>query len=429
MTYSESITFLYGLQRHGIRLGLDPVREVLSALGHPETRYPSLHIGGTNGKGSTAAMAAAVLQAAGHRVGLYTSPHLIDFRERIRINGVPIAEAAVSALTDRLRRATAADTTLTFFEFTTAMAFAHFADCAVDVAVVEVGMGGRFDATNVVTPLASAITNVALDHQEFLGDTVEAIAFEKAGIIKPGIPVVAGRLAPEAARVIETAARGWSAPLSRLGGEFRTQGDPQAFEFQGTHGSYRGLVCGLAGRHQLENAACALALLELGRAQVPYSDAAVRTGLRDVQWPGRLEIVEQDPLIVLDGAHNPAAAEVVAAYLHEFRQAHPSARVVLAVGMLRDKDRRSVLRTLLPLADEVVLTQAQHPRAATVQELRAALPAAGPCVHDTSTGAEALTVARRLAAPGDLICATGSLMLVGELKASLGRCELSPLRG
>jgi len=430
MTYARSIEFLYGLQRHGIKLGLDTIVALLSAVDDPQSRYQAFHIGGTNGKGSTAAIVASILQAAGHRVGLYTSPHLIDFRERIRVNGVPISEEDVTALTARLRGATPGELSVTFFEFTTAMAFLYFADSGVEVAVIEVGMGGRFDATNVLVPLASAIINVALDHQEYLGDSVAAIAFEKAGIIKHGVPVVVGRLAPDAADVIGRAARERSAPLYTLDKEFQARGDPvEGFDYEGLRVSYTGLSCPLAGQHQLENAACGLALLELGRAHTRWSEQSVRTGPREVNWPGRLEVAERQPLLVLDGAHNPAAAEVVAKYLFDFRQGHRASRVVMVLGMMRDKDRRSVLSLFLPLADELILTQARHPRAATVQELRACLPDEMPSVHEVPAPMEALALARRLAAPTDLICVTGSLMLVGELKASLGRCELSPIRG
>jgi dihydrofolate synthase/folylpolyglutamate synthase len=432
VTYPEAITFLYGLQRHGIKLGLETTAGLLSALSDPHTRYPSFHIGGTNGKGSTAAVLAAILQAAGHRVGLYTSPHLIDFRERIRVNGVPIAEQDVAALAGRLKEAMPVTTFPTFFEFTTAMAFSYFADCGVDVAVVEVGMGGRFDATNVLVPLASAITNVALDHQEYLGETVPAIAFEKAGIIKTSVPLVVGHLRPEAAEVIGAIAHERSAPQYALGQAFQAHGHPDRFDYAGIHQSYRDLSCPLAGQHQLDNAACALALLELGAAHLPSRpdmEEAVRTGLREVHWPGRLEVVEEHPTVLLDGAHNPAAAEVVARYLQDFREAHPGSRVVLVLGMMRDKDMRSVMKLLFPLADEVILTQARHDRAATVRELRACLPDPSPPAHDSPGAVEALALAKGLAETADLVCVTGSLMLVGELKASLARCELSPIRG
>jgi dihydrofolate synthase/folylpolyglutamate synthase len=429
MSYRQSVEFLYGLQKHGIKPGLEAIQALSDRLGHPERRYPSLHIGGTNGKGSTAAMTAAMLQAAGYRTGLYTSPHLVDFRERILVNGRMIAEDAVAALTERVRAACGAPREPTFFEFTTAMAFQHFADSGVDVAVVEVGMGGRFDATSILAPAATAVVTVALDHQEHLGTTVGAIAYEKAGIIKPGVPVVAGRLSDEAAAVLARVAGERGAPVCRLPDDFRTEGDsPARFRYCGLRVSYDGLACPLAGRHQLDNAACALALLEAASERgLPVSEAAVREGLRTVCWDGRLETVDSRPRIVLDGAHNPAAAAVVAEYLADVRRSRPGARVVLVLGMMRDKDRQGFLERLLPHVDEVVATQARGPRATPAQELGALVVARGRAAHVSPDPAEAMALGRRLAAPDDLILITGSLLLVGEAKAILLGCGLSPL--
>lgn len=431
MSYSTSLEYLYGLHKHGIKLGLGTIEAMLARLGRPEQRWPALHVGGTNGKGSTAAMAAAVLQAAGHRVGLYTSPHLVDFRERIRVDGLPISQERVAELTERVRTAVEPVPAPTFFEFTTAMAFQHFAEMEVDVAVVEVGMGGRFDATNVVRPAVSVITNVSLDHQVHLGSTVGAIAFEKAGIIKPGVPLVVGRLAPAAAEVIEQTASERAASCHGLGSEFRTAGEtPERFRYEGLRIAYEGLSCPLLGAHQLENAACALAMLELASTRgLGLTESAVRAGLAAVCWEGRLEIAECRPLLLLDGAHNQTAAEVVAAHLATYRREHPDSRVLLVIGMMCDKDREGFLRTISPVADEVILTQTAVPRAATVQELRAALPDRVDAAHAVPVPADALALARRLASPEDLICVTGSLMLVGEVKALLRGCGLSPIRG
>ncbi len=431
MSYPASLAFLYGLQKHGIKLGLDSITDLLVRLGNPQERYRAIHIGGTNGKGSTAALAASVLQAAGYRVGLYTSPHLVDFRERVRVNGDPIPEDAVARLTARLRQAMGSTGTPTFFEFTTALAFQHFAESEVEAAVIEVGLGGRFDATNTVRPAVSVITTVALDHQDYLGESVGAIAFEKAGIIKRNVPVVTGRLSSEALEVIEQVARDRNAPVHRLARDFQAAGDPlTGFCYDGLRWNHRGLSCPLPGFHQLDNAACALASLELAAdVGLPVSEEAVRVGLRETHWEGRLEVADRHPTLLLDGAHNPAAAEVVASYLASHRQAHPASRIILVIGMMRDKDRAGVLRRLLPLADELVLTQAQVPRAASVQELAASLGETAGTVQAAAHSADALALARTLASPEDLICVTGSLMLVGEVKALLRGCGLSPIRG
>lgn len=431
MTYSAAVEFLYRLQKHGIKLGLDQIQALLARLGEPQQRYRVIHIAGTNGKGSTAAMTAAILQSSGYRVGLYTSPHLVDFRERIRVNGAMISERAVTDLTERLRSLISADLAPTFFEFTTAMALQHFADTEVDLAVLEVGMGGRFDATNVIEPLASAITTIGLDHQEYLGHTIAAIAGEKAGVIKPGVPVVMGRLDRTAEMVIACVASDRHAPLYRLGRDYRVMGETTTdFMYEGLEWRFDRLSCPLRGIHQMDNAACALALLEAAaRSGLAVSGEAVRAGLRSVEWEGRLEVVDRGPTILLDGAHNPEAATVLAHYLATYRGDHPGARVVLVWGMMRDKDHRGFLAPLLPIIDELVLTQADMARAATVRELQASLGSLPVSIHAAPFPTDALARARRLASPTDLICVSGSLMLVGDMKAVLRGCGLSSLRG
>ncbi|HEX7093242.1 MAG TPA: folylpolyglutamate synthase/dihydrofolate synthase family protein [Nitrospiraceae bacterium] len=431
MTYSSAVAYLYRLQRHGIKLGLETMTALTVRLGKPQTKYRTLHIAGTNGKGSTAAMAATVLQAAGYRVGLYTSPHLVEFRERIRVNGEMIAESQVAQLTEQLQTLCEPDLSPTFFEYTTAMAFQHFADSGVDVAVLEVGLGGRFDATNVVMPMACAVTTISLDHQEYLGPTLSSIAFEKAGIIKPGVPVVLGRLEDDAWRAIEQVARKQQAPAFRLNEDFRTEGEgPQQFSYRGLGMQYDGLTCALEGRHQLDNAACALALLEAAAPQgIAVTAEAVTAALRAVNWAGRLEVVDRRPTILLDGAHNPAAATALADYLTRSDQSHPSRPVVLVLGMMRDKDHRGFVEPLRSLIDEVVLTQADLPRSATAHELRASLEGLLSHPHVVPSFSDAMALARKLATPDGLVCVTGSLMLVGECQAWVRGVGLSPLRG
>ena len=431
MTYASAVAYLYRLQKHGIKLGLATMMRLMARLGMPHARYPALHIAGTNGKGSTAAITAAVLQAAGYRVGLYTSPHLVEFRERIRVNGEMIDESQVALLTEQLQALCGEDLAPTFFEYTTAMAFQYFADSEVDVAVIEVGLGGRFDATNVVTPMASAVTTISFDHQEYLGSTLSSIAFEKAGIIKSGVPVVVGRLEDEAWRTIDQVARERQASVMRLDEDFCTEGETSGkFSYCGRGIQYDGLQCALEGRHQLDNAACALALLEVAASQgITVTAEAVRTGLSLVDWAGRLEVVGQHPTILLDGAHNPAAATVLADYLlrsDRFRLLRP---VVVVLGMMRDKNHRGFVEPLKDLVDEVILTQPDLPRAATAQELRASLDDLLPHPHVVPSLNDAMVLARQLATPDGLVCVTGSLMLVGECKAWFRGCGLSPLRG
>ncbi len=430
MTYSSAVDYLYGLQRHGIKLGLETMEALLERLGRPHRRLRALHVGGTNGKGSTAAMAASVLRCAGLRVGLYTSPHLVDFRERIRVNGSMISEDDVAGLTERVREASAG-LEPTFFETTTAVALLQFAEAGVDMAVIEVGLGGRFDATNVLMPDVCAITTIGLDHQEYLGPTEEAIAFEKAGIIKPGRPVVLGALSPSARGVIVEVAEARSAPVRELGRDFAVvEEGPERFDYRSAEHHLRDLTCGLAGRHQLDNAACALALLEAaGGGLWAQAEPAAAEGLRRVQWEGRLEIIEQHPTVLLDGAHNPSGAESLAAYLRDFRRRRPGGRVLLVVAMMRDKDHAAFMAPLEPLVSEVFVTQAALARSASAPELRAVLAGWRQPVHTAPIPAEALAEAKRRASPDDLVCVTGSLMLVGEIKAAVRGCGLSPLRG
>src|SRR4029079_9980526 len=321
MTYTDAVSYLYSLQKHGIKLGLDTMTALVGRLGMPQARYRTLHIAGTNGKGSTAAMTAAMVQAGGHRVVLYTSPHLVEFGERIRVNGRMIPELEIARLTQLVKEVSEPDLSPTFFEFTTAMAFQYFAESQIDVAVLEVGLGGRFDATNVVAPLACTITTIALDHQQYLGSTLESVAFEKAGIIKPNVPVILGRLAGAARDTIERIAEERLAPLVCLGRDFQVEGEtPARFRYSGAGVRYDDLSCPLLGAHQLDNCACAVALIETARQHgVAAGESAIREGLRQVQWEGRLETFARDPLLVLDGAHNPAAAQALAGYLREFR--------------------------------------------------------------------------------------------------------------
>jgi dihydrofolate synthase/folylpolyglutamate synthase len=430
MTYDAAVSYLYNLQKHGIKLGLETMTALIARLGRPDTRYRILHIAGTNGKGSTAAMSAAMLQAAGHRVGLYTSPHLVEFSERIRVDGRMISEADIGRLAEVLQKAAEPDLLPTFFECTTAMALQYFAEAQVDVAVLEVGLGGRFDATNVVTPVACAVTTIALDHQEYLGTTLSSVAYEKAGIIKPLVPVVVGRMSDEAGETIEQVAEERGAPLSRLGREFEVAGMPERFRFSGRTRRYDNLVCSLSGAHQVDNCACALSLIEAaGERGLDVGETAVREGLRTVQWPGRLEVVDRTPLVVLDGAHNPAAAAAIAEYMQAFRRVNPESRVILVLGMMRDKDHLGFAKPFRGLVDQVVLTQAGLSRSATVDELYGALQELWPSARAEAVSADALTLARRLARTQDLICVTGSLMLIGDVKALRHVGRISPLRG
>ena len=435
--FDSSLNYLYGLQSHGIKPGLSRTTALLGALGNPHTSFQVFHIAGTNGKGSTAAILASILGRQGYRVGLYTSPHLVNFTERIRIGESQIPEDRLLGLTATIRRI--AESRLpedpTFFEAATAIAFTYFAEAGVQYGVIEVGLGGRFDATNVVSPHVSVITTIGLDHQQYLGNTLEEISREKAGVIKPGAPVIIGRLAQGPNSVMRAAAVDRRAPAFFLGTDFDIFGEtPAWFSYQGLWRTYESLTCALDGRHQLDNAGCALAALEAARERgTVVTDDAIRDGLRTVRWPGRLEVVGRAPDIVLDGAHNPEAAEALAAHLIKQRASRASStgRLIIVIGMMKDKDHRAVLAHLaaVPGLSRIILTRAAHPRAAAPEDLVDHAMNLGLAVQVAATVQEALADARSIAGPADTICVTGSLLVVGETKALLDGSPVSALRG
>ena len=426
--YQETIDYLFGLQKHGIKLALSNSARLMNLMGDPHNRFRSVHVAGTNGKGSTSSFLASMLQAAGYRVGLYTSPHLVDFTERIRINGEPITETKVVELARRVRESyrqitnvTGADRlNPTFFEVTTALAFTYFAEERIDIAVVEVGMGGRLDSTNVITPLVSVITNIDLEHTEFLGDTLSLIAGEKAGIIKDGVPVVTGATQPEAIEILEHAAAEKHAPLYRMPKDFLPEriasGLLRRFYYRGIRTSYPDLRVSMLGRHQVDNACLALAAIEcLREAGMAIDETAARLGLDRTKWEGRLEQVAQRPDIYLDGAHNPASARTLARAIAEIRPAYQ--RLILVIGILGDKDYRGILAELVPLADSVLVTKPDYGRALNVDALAAEARQLHHAVDSAGSIAEAITTARERAMPGDLILITGSLYVVGDARS------------
>ncbi len=443
-SYREAIEYLYALQKHGIKLALSNSIMLMEIMGNPHRKFRSVHIAGTNGKGSTSAFIAGMLRAAGYRVGLYTSPHLVSFTERIRIDNVPITEAKTVELAQRVRKGyqrqpAGGDAALnpTFFEVTTAMAFTYFAEEGVDIAVVETGMGGRLDSTNVITPLVSVITNIELEHAEFLGNTTELIAAEKAGIIKTRVPVVTGAVQPEVVRVIAREAAARQAPLYRLNEDFGpglvTAESGQRFDYRGLTTGYRGLMISMLGRYQVDNACLALAAVECLRgAGIAAGETALRTGLEQTRWEGRLERVARKPDIYLDGAHNPASARMLAGAVKEMKRAYR--RLVLVLGILGDKDYRGIIAELVPPADHVIVTRPEYSRAMAPAALAEEVRAVHGSVETAETVGSAISRALAVAASDDLILITGSLYVVGDARAVLverdGKAhELSGLKG
>ena len=416
-TYLKTLEKIYNLRGGVIDLRLDRVNRALALFDHPEKNFPSFHIAGTNGKGSTAAMLHRILSDAGYLTGLYTSPHLVSFTERIRIADEEISEQEVVTLADEIWRLSAeANITLTFFEIVTVMAFIFFARRQIDVAVVEVGLGGRLDATNLLRPLVSIITTISKDHEAFLGTDLRSIAREKGGIIKQRVPVICGKLPSSALGVIGSIAKRSSAPLYFLGRDFfyflNCDG---TFDYKGPNWHFKNLSLSLDGRHQRRNAAVAIAALENVAQEFPLSQTAIRSGLHTVTWPGRLEVVLNEPQVVLDGAHN---GEGIRALVEEIGSRRSRGRIRVLFAVMEDKDWRVMLRELARVVDEIILTRVSMERSADPDQLAHEL--AGKLPYQVILDArEALRSVLKAARIDDMIVVAGSLYLLGEVRPML----------
>ncbi|MEY3213033.1 MAG: hypothetical protein RIT28_3514 [Pseudomonadota bacterium] len=417
---------LQRLAQAGVRLGLQRVEALLEAMGSPHAAMPSLHVAGTNGKGSVCTMLDACLRAAGRHTGLYTSPHIQQLNERFRIDGRPISDARLDALLteiDRRAREWAHargeardDGGLTVFEAETLAAFLWFAQQELDAAVIEVGLGGRLDATNVVTPEVTSIVSVGLDHTDRLGDTIAAIAAEKAGILKPGVPMVVGPLPKDALSAVRVMAKERGCPLFVAGTDFRVEGTPEDFSYRSARLSLSGLSCGLSGAHQVENAGVALAMLERWserRPELALDEAAMRAGLKSAQNPGRFEWLADDLLI--DGAHNVDGARALASALAALPRDRPR---TLLLGASKDKDVRAIAAALRPMIDRVLTTSCAHPRAMMPGEVAERLVGLGVPVLPAGPIEDALPMARE---GRGLVIVAGSLFLAGAARDLLGR--------
>lgn len=436
--YQQTLDYLYSFidyetmhrPRDAAQYDLRRVDELLTRLGNPHLKAKSVHIAGTKGKGSTAAMLASVLTTSGYTTGLYTSPHLSDIRERIRVDNELISEAELISLVEKLKPEASAVNQkatygkLTTFELLTALAFSYFALKEVDFQVAEAGLGGRLDATNVITPEVGIITSVSLDHTDVLGDSLAQIAAEKAGIIKPAGVVVSSPQTDEVAKVIEEACLKCGAGLVRVGSDVTWQelgfdAEGQFLKVNGMLASYQ-LSLPLLGRYQLENAATAVAALEvLASRGFNISRDSVIIGLAEVSWPGRFQILSRSPLIVVDGAHNPASArglrQSIEHYFKDFDQA------VLVIGTSLDKDIAGIVSELSPLFDEVIVTRSRHPRAMATPQLKAEFTRLGVEAQAAETVPEAVSLALAQAGSRDFICITGSLFVVGEAIKELSK--------
>jgi folylpolyglutamate synthase/dihydrofolate synthase len=424
MDYRETIEWIHSVNRFGMKLGLDNIKRLTEAMGNPQDSYKIIHVAGTNGKGSVCAMTASILKEAGYRVGLYISPYLEEFNERIQINGVNISNEDLARLATQVKAIIDEMVQNGFshpteFEVVTAIGFKYFEEQGVDFAVVEVGLGGRFDATNVVKPLVGVITNIGYDHMDVLGDTLPKIAFEKAGIIKKGIRVVSYPQEPEVLDVIKVRCKEEDASLTvtALNNISLRDASPHGQIFD--YGGLKGLRIKLLGEHQLLNAATAIeAIRNLQGYSVNIDEKAIKKGLENARWPGRLEVMKENPYIVIDGAHNPQGALALRKAIEDI---FDYKKLILIMGILKDKDVDGILRTLLPVADAAVLTKPNSPRALSAHELNIMVMSNMPglktyCEDDIK---KAVEKGIGLADKDDLVLICGSLYLIGEVRKIL----------
>ena len=439
MKYRDALNYIYSFTNFEVTpantyssktFDLTRMERLLAALGNPHTKFKSVHVAGTKGKGSTAAMIESILHTAGYSTGLYTSPHLHTFRERIRVDGKIISQDDLVAGVEKIKSVVAQIPDVTAFEVMTALAFDHFAARGVEFAVLEVGLGGRLDATNVVTPLVSVLTSISYDHMAILGNTLAQIASEKAGIIKPGIPVVSSPQKDEARVVVEQVAQEKNAPLVQIS-DFRFQISDLTFQITPSASNLGGqtfqlvklsepnlqpVTCNLKllGKHQLSNAATALAAISVLRAHgIAVSDDAMREGIRNVEWHGRFELLARAPYLIVDGAHNADSSRQLVATLHEF---FPSARLHFVFGVSGDKDIAAIFRELLPHAASLILTRSHNPRAADPARLAELAAQYSVETLMQSDLGNAIQVGMQRAGQNDVVCVTGSLFVVAEAR-------------
>jgi len=416
-SYSETLDYIFNLRGGEINLRLHRVAKVLSLFDHPERSFRAFHIAGTNGKGSTAAMLHRILCAQGYRTGLYTSPHVSSFTERIRVGDREITPEEVVGLAETLKGQLAGEgISLTFFEFVTVMALVYFSHRGVDVAVVEVGLGGRLDATNFVVPEVSIITTIAKDHEAYLGSDLESIAREKGGIIKSRVPVIGGPLAPEVQLVLEGISLAKGSAAYFLGRDFSVAlGEGGVFVYEGLQWHLTGLSLALHGAYQRNNAALALAALEVSQSHFPVSEAAVREGLERVFWPARLEVIWQTPTVILDGAHN---IQGIRALVQEIHSLMDGKKVKILFGSMKDKNWAGMLEELTSVAGEFVVTQVPMERSVDPELLSRSLPPDMPVTVVNDPVKAIATLVRRSRAD-EVIVVTGSLYRLGQVRPFL----------
>lgn len=425
MDYEETLQYLYNLERFGIKLDLSNITLILTRLGNPHLKFPSIHVAGTNGKGSVGAVLHSILCESGYKAGLYTSPHLVDFRERIRVGRELVEKNFIYDFVEGLRKEID-EKHYTFFEVTTAMAFEYLAQKKVDLAIVETGLGGRLDATNMIKPLISIITNIGREHTKQLGNAIAQIAREKAGIVKHGVPTITAVDQPEALEAIRSVCAeknsefihvqdgsGYSVLNSSINGS--------RFSFFSNSLGYRDLELSLTGEHQVLNAATALVTIQkLGQMGWKVDEPAIRSGLKQVNWRARLEVFRKEPLVLLDVAHNPAGIKAMINALDQF---FPEKRIIFVFGVMQDKDHHSMLKEIVRKAKFVVLTKPEYKRAADPQSLKETVETESIPYKIVPQVRQAYLFALKKAEAHDIICITGSHFTAGEFLSSFEKVQ------
>ncbi|MDM8537642.1 folylpolyglutamate synthase/dihydrofolate synthase family protein [Desulfobacterales bacterium HSG17] len=416
-SYQKCLDKIYKLGRFGIKLELDTIQNILNLLDNPEKQYNLVHVAGTNGKGSTATYIASILQMAGFKTGVYTSPHLVQFNERMTINGEAISNNDVVSAYEAVHQVDTGERKATFFEIATAMGFYYFAKKKVDWAVIETGMGGRFDATNIITPKVSVITNLSIEHTDYLGNTIKALAKEKGGIIKPDTPVVTAVSQPSGLKVIKKNAKQNSSDLYFYKKDFSIRKNPgqNTYSYKGLKQNFNHLIKPLPGEHQKENLSLALAACEVIFDNL--DESLVKKGLAITRWPGRLEHIQDKPLVIIDGAHNLKAAKVLGKYLASTLQ---DKKLTLVLGILDDKPHEKMLESLVPCAHNIIITKAKIDRSLEPSVLKKAVQEITKqpvtIIEDVK---KAVTHAIAISKEEDAVCIAGSLYVAGEAREQL----------
>jgi len=425
---------MFRLGRFGIKLELETISDILGILGSPQDSFTTVHIAGTNGKGSIGTYIAEILARSGHNTGLYTSPHLVRFNERFAVNGTPVSDDEIVTAYMAVNEADRGQRKATFFEIATAMAFYLFAGRGVEFAVIETGMGGRFDATNIIHPAVSIISNLSIEHTDYLGSTIRDLAVEKGGIIKENTPLVTGVTQPSGLSKLFETAREKNAPVHVFRKDFKVRNNKtkNTFSYFGLSRRFKDLKTGLKGSHQIENAALAIAGCEIvaKHPDLAYPDRLldpvnIQDGLKNAQWPGRLEYIMEDPLVIIDGAHNLKASAVLGSYLSEH---FPGRKITLVLGMLDDKPYEKMLKNLLPAAGRVILTRADNDRSIDPQVLEqcARLYTDVPVTIEPHVG-RAVEKAVNKAHTDEVVCIAGSLYVAGEAREKIETEMKSPV--